>query len=120
MDANMLQVPTTVGVGTGKSAPKLFEITELDRVPRRIRTGQPHYPQEFLRARIEGDVQLLVVIDTSGRVRVASVLETTHPEFTRAAISAAQQSLYEPPIKGGVAVSAQYTLRVPFRLNAKD
>lgn len=115
-DMNMMAVPTTIAVGSGGTAPKLFEIAELDRVPNRIRTGLLNYPQEFRRSRKEGDVHLLVVIDPAGHVRVAKVLESTHPEFTRAAVSAAEQSLYESPRKGGVAVSAQYTLRVPFRL----
>ena len=61
-------------------------------------------------------MRLLVVIDPIGHVKVIQVLESTHPEFTRAAITAAEQSLYESPRKGGAAVSARYTLRVPFRL----
>jgi periplasmic protein TonB len=115
-DMDMMAVPKAVSIGSGAGAPKLFEITELDRVPNRIRTGLLNYPQEFRRSRKEGDVHLLVVIDPTGHVRVAKVLESTHPEFTRAAVSAAEQSVYESPRKGGAAVSAQYTLRVPFRL----
>jgi protein TonB len=115
-DMDMMAVPKTVAIGTGNAAPKLFEIAELDRVPNRIRTGLLNYPQEFRRSRKEGDVHLLVVIDPTGHVRVAKVLESTHPEFTRAAVAAAEQSVYEAPRKGGAAVSAQYTLRVPFRL----
>lgn len=115
-DMNMMAVPTTIAVGQGANAPKLFEISELDRVPNRIRTGLLNYPQEFRRSRKEGDVLLLVVIDPTGHCRVDRVLESTHPEFSRAAVTAAEQSLYESPKKGGVAVSARYTLRVPFRL----
>jgi len=115
-DIGMMVVPTTVAVGQGGAVPKLFEIAELDRVPNRIRTGMLSYPQEFRRSRQEGDVLLLVVIDPTGRVRVDRVVESTHPEFTRAAVTAAEQSVYESPKKGGVAVSARYTLRVPFRL----
>lgn len=115
-DASMLVVPPTVQIGHGGNAPKLFDMAELDRVPNRIRTGPLSYPQEFLRSRTEGDVVLLLVIDSSGRVKVDRILESSHPEFTRAAVKAAELSLYESPIKGGVAVSARYTLRVPFRL----
>lgn len=115
-DLDMMVVPTTVAVGQGGNVPKLFEITELDRVPNRIRTGMLTYPQEFRRSRKEGDVLLLVVIDPSGRCRVDKVLESSHPEFSRAAITAAEQSVYESPKKGGMAVSARYTLRVPFRM----
>lgn len=115
-DVNMLVVPPTASIGQGGAAPKLFDIAELDRVPNRIRTGPLNYPNEFLRSRTEGDVVLLVIIDPRGRVEVGRVIESTHPEFTRAAVTAAELSLYESPKKGGVAVSAQYTLRVPFRL----
>lgn len=115
-DVAMLVVPPTAPIGQGGAAPKLFDIAELDRVPNRIRTGPLNYPREFLRSRTEGDVVLLVIIDPNGRVRVDRVLESTHPDFTRAAVTAAELSLYESPKKGGAAVSAQYTLRVPFRL----
>lgn len=117
-DIGMMVVPTTVAIGHGGNAPKLFEIAELDRIPNRIRTGMLSYPQEFRRSKKEGTVVLLVVIDPTGHVKVDRVLESTHPEFARAATTAAEQSLYESPRKGGAAVSARYTLRVPFRLTA--
>lgn len=115
-DLGMLVVPTHVPIGQGANTPKLFEISELDRVPNLIRSGTLNYPPEFLRSRTEGYVVLLVVVDPNGRVKVSRVLQSTHPEFSRAATHAAESSLYEKPRKGGVAVSASYTLKVSFSL----
>jgi len=115
-DLGMLVVPTHVSIGQGGNAPKLFEISELDRVPNLIRNGTLTYPPEFLRSRTEGYVVLLVVVDSTGHVKVSRVLQSTHPEFSRAATRAAESSLYEKPRKGGVAVSVSYTLKVSFTL----
>lgn len=115
-DIGMLTVPPRTQIGQGGNVPKLFDIADLDRVPNRLRTAAPNYPMQFRRARVEGDVVLLVIIDETGRVRVDRIISATNQDFAEAARSAAEQCRYEAPIKGGVRVSARYTLRVPFRL----
>lgn len=94
----------------------IFEVRDLDRTPRVIRQGRLEYPFELKRERIEGFVRLKVIIDERGRVRVAEVLEASHRAFVRAAVQAAEDSLFETPTRNGQAVRAYYILPIRFSL----
>lgn len=94
----------------------IFEVKDLDRTPRVIRQGRLEYPFELKRERIEGLVRLKVIIDERGRVRVAEVLEATNRAFVRAAVQAAEDSLFESPTRNGEAVKAYYILPIRFSL----
>ena len=61
-------------------------------------------------------VVLLIIIDQNGRVSVDKVVESSVREFEQAAITAAEQCVFEPPMKGGQPVRARYRMQVPFRL----
>jgi len=100
----------------GTPGVKLFDLRDLDRVPRRTRTVMPVYPFELRRAGVTGEVILLVIIDPSGHVEVEQVLSATNREFEAAAVKAAEQCMFESPLKGGQKVSARYTWRIPFEL----
>ncbi|MBE2216287.1 MAG: TonB family protein, partial [Opitutaceae bacterium] len=93
---------------------QIFDVADLDRPPRRTRTIPPVYPVDLKRARIAGEVRLMLIIDQAGRPRVEKVVQSSHREFEQAAITAAEQCLFEPPTVGGQVVSARYTMRVPF------
>lgn len=94
----------------------IFDVSDLDRAPRRIKTVPPVYPPELRRARITGEVVLILVIDQSGRVSVEDVVSSTAREFERSAIMAAEQCLFESPTKNGKAVKARYKMKVPFTI----
>ena len=109
-------IPSHRGGFAEGPAVRLFEIAELDRVPRRLKTVTPVYPTEMKRARIQGEVQLVLVIDESGRVTVEGVKDSTARAFTDAAIAAVEQCVFESPMKNGQRVRARYSMRVPFIL----
>ncbi len=92
----------------------IFDIKDLDSVPRRTRTVQPVYPPELRRARIPGSVSLMVVISETGTVKVEKVVNATHREFEAAATRAAELCQFDPPKKGGKAVRARYVWTFPF------
>lgn len=94
----------------------IFDVADLDRPPRRVKTVPPVYPIEMRRSRIQGVVALILVIDKNGNATVEKVAETTNREFNQAAIAAAEQCRWEPPMKNGEPVRARYLMRVPFRL----
>jgi len=94
---------------------EIFDVKDLDRPPKRIKTVPPVYPPALKRARVTGEVKLLIIIDQSGRVKVERTLNSTAREFEQAAIRAAQECLFEPPTKGGKKVRARYSMDVPFR-----
>lgn len=95
---------------------QIFDIKDLDSVPRRTVTPVLAYPSELRRARITGQVTLMVVIDESGSVKVEKVVNSSHREFEAAAITWAEQSKYETPKKAGRAVRARYSLPIRFSL----
>ena len=92
-----------------------FEIADLDRIPRCIKPGQLVYPAELKRFQLEGEVRLLVLISKEGRVKVVEVDKSAHPAFDRAAIKAAESSLYESPVKDGLPVAVRFYLPVKFK-----
>ncbi len=95
---------------------EIFDVRDLDKPPARIKTVPPTYPLELKRARVQGTVVLLLIIDQDGRVTVDSVVEADVREFIQPAIAAAEQCIFESPTRGGQKVRARYTMRVPFRL----
>lgn len=87
----------------------------LDKMPGLIRMGSLKYPHELKKARVEGSVVLLILIDERGRVVVDQVLQASHRAFIQPAIEAAEASLFEPPLKDGKPVRSYYKL--PFRFS---
>lgn len=94
----------------------VFEIKDLDGVPRLISAEQPVYPHELKRDRIEGDVVLLVLINTDGRVMVLGVEKSTNREFELAAIRSARSARYTPPMRNGQKVNVRFRLPYYFRI----
>lgn len=94
----------------------IFEIRDLDRPPRRIRTMAPVHPPHLRAARVQGHVTLLVVIERNGTVKVDEVVEAPVRDFVPAAVEAAQQCLFEPPTKNGEPVRARYRFTIRFSL----
>ncbi len=79
---------------------------ELDSLPRELRVGSFSWPS---RARGKsGTVRLLLEINTSGRVRVVSVISSTDAQLTIAAKRVATGSRFTAPKKNGKAVKARY------------
>lgn len=103
------------GVAPSAGKDLVFEIADLDRQPRCIKKGQLIYPPELKQFELNGEVRLLVLINRDGRVKVLEVDKSAHPAFDRAAIRAAESSLYESPLKAGSPVSVRFYLPVKFK-----
>ena len=95
---------------------QIFDIQDLDSAPRMVRQGQFVYPADMRRARVQGVVRLMVIIDERGNVRVEDVVDARVREFIDAAIRFAETSAFEPPMVDGKAVRARYTFPVRFSL----
>lgn len=96
----------------------IFEIKDLDRVPRLLSADRVEYPYEMKRNKIEGEVTLLVMIDPTGHVSVLEVAKSTHREFEMPAIRAARSAVYTPPTRNGEKVKVKFYL--PFTFSLKD
>lgn len=95
---------------------KVFELSALDKVPRRLNTANVRYPAELLRRGVEGEVRLNVIIDETGAVEVVSVESSTDELFNEPAIRAASALKYEAPTKNGEIARAKFILPIPFKI----
>ena len=66
------------------------------REPQRIEYVQPVYPPRAIKAEVEGDVVLTIVIAPSGDVTEATIVHRVDGDLERAAIEAVRQWKYEP------------------------
>jgi TonB family protein len=112
-----ITIPTLTAANFGAhGGVRLFDLKELDRTPRRLKTIVPVYPTEMRRARLSGEVVLIVIIDVNGRVEVERVVSATNREFEFAAVKAAEQCQFESPLRGGQRVNARYLWQIPFEI----
>jgi periplasmic protein TonB len=86
-----------------------------DQPPRVIRQVKPAYPHEAFVAKLQGTVLVELVVDSSGRVARARIIESI-PSLDTAAIAAVRQWLFLPATHRGHAVSAVVEAAVSFRI----
>jgi D-alanyl-D-alanine endopeptidase (penicillin-binding protein 7) len=75
----------------------------------------PTYPPDAKAARIQGTVVVHVTIGTDGKVTEAKAISGP-PELHSCAVDYAKAWTFEPAIRKGKPVSAQFKLTMPFRL----
>jgi protein TonB len=90
-------------------------VTDYDQPPRVIKQTRPVYPQEAFIKKVEGVVEVEILIDTSGRVRPTRVLRSV-PLLDRAAIDTVRQWVFSPAIKNGRPVATTAIAPVTFRI----
>jgi protein TonB len=86
------------------------------KAPRPISTPQPLYPVLARGAKIEGDVVIDAVIDTTGNVVEMRVING-HPLLIQSAMNALKQWRYEPTYLNEEPVSVQLMVTIRFRLS---
>lgn len=102
------------GDGTGLD---VFDIAELERRPEAIAQVAPVYPAELRRARVEGAVTLVFLVDEEGRVQDPRAESASHPEFERPALEAVRKWRFRPGMKDGEAVKTYLRLPMRFRVS---
>ena len=112
----------TITIPSNRSAPssgwgKLFELKDLDQKPTPITRIQPTYPFEMKRAGQNGTVTLGFIVDSTGTVRDAYVVDSSHREFEAAAIQAIQKWKFRPGKKGGRAVNTKMQQPIVFNIS---
>lgn len=92
-----------------------FDVADLERRPEVIASVAPVYPAELRKARVEGSVNLLFVLDEEGRVQDARVDSSTRTEFETPALEAIRKWRFKPGMKDGQAVRTFLKLPIRFR-----
>lgn len=89
--------------------------------PYPIKMVRPVYPASLLLSGIEGDVTVDFIVDPTGRLRNASVVESGHPGFSASALAAVEGWRFIPGSKEGHLVYTHLRVPVRFRLtNIKE
>ncbi|MEQ9823144.1 MAG: energy transducer TonB [Puniceicoccaceae bacterium] len=92
----------------------IFEIDDVEEIPRAIRRIQPNYPAVLKRKNVEGLVSLIFVIDTNGSVLSPTIERSTHVEFEEPALDAIRRWKFTPGKRGGEAVKVRVRLPLQF------
>jgi len=93
-----------------------FAIADLEKRPEPVSQVPPTYPAELRKAKIEGSVTLVFVLNEEGRVEEARIENSSRPEFEKPALEALKRWRFKPGEKDGVAVKAYMRLPMSFRM----
>lgn len=113
----VISIPkTSASRAIGKGMKDLFDLKNLDQAPTPRFRSNPVYPFEMRRAGIEGEVVVGFIIDSSGNVREAYPMRSTHREFESAAVQAVSKWRFRPGKKGGRAVNTRMLVPIVFSI----
>lgn len=87
------------------------------KAPVLISAPPPVYPRPAIASRVEGEVVVSCIIDTSGSVRDVRVVRSAHFLLAPAAVDAVQQWRFRPGSLHGKNVTTIFQLTVTFKLN---
>jgi protein TonB len=98
-----------------KFAGEYLPLEEVDQQPVIESQVAPTFPSVMRKARIDGKVLIVLLVDTSGNPQQVQVEQATHPLFADAALTAVRKWKFKPATKGGQAVTTSLTLPIEFR-----
>jgi protein TonB len=90
-------------------------VMDYDTQPRLLHQARPQYPQEAFVKKIEGTVELEILIDASGQVATARVTRSI-PLLDAAALACVKQWRFAPAMKHGRPVATIARAPVTFRI----
>lgn len=112
-----------LGIGDSKEMTKpetiredIVEAGDLDKRAEPTVQVAPVYPAELRKAKIEGVVMLLLLLNEEGRVEDARVESSSRPEFEKPALDAIRKWRFRPGMKDGQAVRAYYKKQIRFSI----
>lgn len=95
-----------------------FDVSELEKRPEATSQVSPAYPAELRKARVEGVVTLVFVLDETGRVEDPRVENSSRPEFEKPALDAIRRWRFSPGMKDGQPVRTYIRIPMRFRVSA--
>jgi TonB family protein len=94
------------------SVQKVVKVAGMDKRPVVVKKVVPTYPRELREHGIQGIATVDMLIDSTGRVVSAELVNATVPEFGRLALAAAKEWTFVPASAKGKPISTR--VRVPF------
>lgn len=108
------ELRTAAGLPVDGTLPKRVRARDTMMVPKAIYEEPPAFPSGARASRIQGDVELDVVIGRDGSVEDATVL-SGNSLLTPAAVEAVRKWRFQPPLVNGSPVELLVTVEVSFK-----
>ena len=101
--------------------PNPDEFVKMTHPPEMIKKVTPEYSKKAIKAKMEGDVWVKVLVDTEGLVKKAMVQKTSgYEQLDKAALKAAYECKYKPADYEGKKVAAWVTYKVTFANDGEE
>jgi protein TonB len=100
------------------AAQDVFDVSDLEKRPEPTSQVAPAYPAELRKARVEGVVTLVFLLDETGRVEDPRVENSSRPEFDKPALEAIRKWRFSPGMKDGQPVRTYIRVPMRFRVSA--
>lgn len=94
------------------------DVADLEKRPEPVSQVAPVYPAELRKAKVEGVVTVVFVLDENGRVEDPRVEKSSRPEFEKPALDAIRKWRFSPGLKGGQPVRTYIRVPMKFRVTA--
>ncbi|MFM1942863.1 MAG: hypothetical protein RI897_1845 [Verrucomicrobiota bacterium] len=104
------------GEGLAQEMVEALDVSDLDQAPSIVSSVPPTYPAALKKAKVEGAVVLVFVLDEQGRVADLRVESSSHPEFEAPALNAVKRWRFRPGEKNGQPVRTYMRLPIRFRV----
>jgi len=95
-----------------------FDVSDLEKRPVAVSQAAPAYPADLRKAKVEGSVTLVFVLNEEGRVEDPRVENSSRPEFEKPALEAVRKWRFQPGMKDGQPVRTY--IRVPIRFSVSS
>lgn len=95
---------------------KIYNISEVNPKPKAIHQISPHYPQDLLKAKVNGWVDIEWVINNLGQTVNHKATKSSNPAFEQSALDAIAQAEWLPGEVDGKAVSVRVRQRISYKL----
>lgn len=102
---------------TQTSSPKRIALDSPSPVLKRIDHTIPEYPSGERKKRVSGTVLIHTVVSTTGIPGDLKIVSSVDPALDKAAMDAAKNFRYEPPVVNGEPVEVETTITIVFSLN---
>ena len=100
--------------GAGAKKAIVFSVDQLDKIPEARFKVAPKYPYELRASNIDGVVELLLIVDSNGRVEDITVQRSTNVGFEKNAVDAVRKWRFDKGLRNGVPVSFKMHLPIHF------
>jgi protein TonB len=117
---NVYAVPENIRSSGSKLAEqfgKIFNLSDLDRVPEPVLQPAPVFPVAMRREALSAKVIVEFIVDVNGRVLDPVIVETTHHGFDDAALAGVSRWKFRAGMKGGRRVNTRMRVPIIFKIN---